>query len=406
VKIAFITAGLKPSADGVGDYTAAIASEVTRQGHECVLLALNDWNVSQPVEEVRDAQGTSLRSLRLPQSLDWPARLVVARKFLDDFGPDWVSWQFVSYAYHARGFSGGLASSVRPLFAGRRLHLFLHELWIGTDEMAGLKDRLVGLTQRRHLLRMIQAVRPDVVQTNNPTYVNLLARHGTRATALPLFGNVPVTSGHAESWLFPLLQQAGLKISAGNRADCWLFGFFGSLHEVWPPEPLLPRIRDAAARLGKKVAFISIGRLGPGATLWSQMGRNYEKDFVFLTLGIKSGDEISQFLNTVDFGVATSPMGLIGKSGTVAAMLEHGLPVIVNRTDQRRGGVDREPLEGYSQFIQIDEQFAARLAARTPRVPQPRISLVAGQFLEALGVQPAPVPAMPQPTTLPALNSR
>jgi hypothetical protein len=101
-------------------------------------------------------------------------------------------------------------------------------------------------------------------------------------------------------------------------------------------------------------------------------------------LGPRSLAEISQFLNTVDFGIATSPLGLIGKSGTAAAMLEHDLPVIVNREDERRGRADREPLEGYGRFIRLDDTFEHRLAEGRRREPAPRLPNVATRFARAL----------------------
>ena len=39
-------------------------------------------------------------------------------------------------------------------------------------------------------------------------------------------------------------------------------------------------------------------------------------------------DEISIELQTSSIGVSTTPYDIIGKSGTTAAMLEHGLPII------------------------------------------------------------------------------
>ncbi|MBI3881237.1 MAG: glycosyltransferase [Verrucomicrobia bacterium] len=390
MKIAFITGGLKPGADGVGDYSDHLAAEVTRLGHECALLSINDWGVERPTFETRGAPGALVRALRLPHTLGWPARLAAARGFLDTFGPAWVSLQFVAYAFDPRGIAKGLAPHLAPLVAGRKLHVFLHELWIGLDASARLKERVIGGVQRRHVLHLLRKLRPTVLHTNTPTYVSVLARHRLRASALPLFGNVPVTNERADAWLFPALKAAGLDISAANREAFRLFGFFGSLHEVWPPEPLLARLREAGAAQGKKSALISVGRLGPGEALWNRMAREYAKTFTFLKLGPRTAREVSQFLNTVDFGIATSPLGLINKSGSVAAMLDHDLPVIVNREDPRRHDLDREPLEGFGRFLRLDAQFAARLAAARTRRPEARLAQTARSFLDALG---APVSA-------------
>jgi hypothetical protein len=44
---------------------------------------------------------------------------------------------------------------------------------------------------------------------------------------------------------------------------------------------------------------------------------------------------VSAFLQGVDLGIATTPWEIIGKSATAAAMVDHGLPVIVSRDDVR-----------------------------------------------------------------------
>jgi hypothetical protein len=43
---------------------------------------------------------------------------------------------------------------------------------------------------------------------------------------------------------------------------------------------------------------------------------------------------VSNCLSEMDFGISTTPLSLLGKSGSVAAMWEHGLPVIVTRLEQ------------------------------------------------------------------------
>ena len=50
-----------------------------------------------------------------------------------------------------------------------------------------------------------------------------------------------------------------------------------------------------------------------------------------LTLGAQPARDISQCLLAADFGVSPVPPEYLSKSGTAAAMLDHGLPVIVTR---------------------------------------------------------------------------
>jgi hypothetical protein len=120
---------------------------------------------------------------------------------------------------------------------------------------------------------------------------------------------------------------------AGRRSGWWLFTLFGTLHPVWPPQPLLSELESAAAAAGKRIALISVGRLGAGEQLWNELSRAYASRIPMLRLGEEPADRISELFQIVDFGIATTPLALIGKSATVAAMFDHGLPVVVNRED-------------------------------------------------------------------------
>jgi hypothetical protein len=53
----------------------------------------------------------------------------------------------------------------------------------------------------------------------------------------------------------------------------------------------------------------------------------------FLQLGEQDSEAVSRLLQSADFGVATTPSSLFGKSGSFAAMVSHGLPVIAPRFD-------------------------------------------------------------------------
>jgi hypothetical protein len=47
----------------------------------------------------------------------------------------------------------------------------------------------------------------------------------------------------------------------------------------------------------------------------------------------QTDERISEFLHSIDAGLSTMDRTLLGKSGTAAAMREHGIPVLVTRVD-------------------------------------------------------------------------
>jgi hypothetical protein len=156
----------------------------------------------------------------------------------------------------------------------------------------------------------------------------------------------------------------------------------GSLYPVWSPEPLFSGIAEAAARAGRRVAIASIGRLGPGEQLFAQMAARYAGRFSFAALGERSPEEISTFLQSIDFGIATTPWSLIGKSGTAAAMLDHGVPVVVTRNDGSTvDGAVPDPL-----LYPLDRNLPRWLLEARGRPPHERLPDIAQRFLRELAL--------------------
>jgi len=364
MRIAFVCAGAKPGRDGVGDYSRLLAGELERRGNKTALLALND----------RTLEGGSVFSettLRLPAAMSWNARLREAKDFLATFRPDVLSLQFVGYGFDPRGLPLGLASKLRTLAAGVPWHVMFHELWIEPE--GTWTHRALSRLQQAHIVDLCRTLGPMTVHTSNPYYAARLESAGIPCRELPLFGNIPVVPHESP-----------------RDEDEWVFVFFGSLRRGWEPEPLLTRINSARAAAGKKICrFVSIGRLGEhGESVWKKMkGGGYE-NLVFEKRGELDPPGISRSLQECDFGIAVSPLHLLGKSGAVAAMSEHGLPVIVNRMvpgSAPASGVPRTEIEDAAQefpaWILLDENFEKNLTTAKRTNCQEMIGSVTDQFL-------------------------
>jgi hypothetical protein len=235
-------------------------------------------------------------------------------------------------------------------------------------------------------------------------YHRLLANHGISARVLPLFGNVPIGDGDALDWLGPRLASAGCH-AAHEREAWWLCAMFGTLHPCWPPEPLLGRLRRAAAACGKRVALISAGRLGPGERLWDALAAEYAGDVPMVKLGEQPESRVSAVLNTVDFGIATTPYALLGKSGTAAALLEHGLPVIVNREDGPVPG-DHDEMPHAGRLIRLDGMFEVRVREARRGAPGTSRAAVAAALLTELQLAREATPEPGWPVAVGAARQR
>ncbi len=335
----------------MGDYTALLAEECARRGHAALRIALGDGYVTG----VEAGSGV----LRLGAGMDWQERVARAREAVEGFGAEVVSLQWVPYAFHPRGIPWGIQKGLASIAGGRAAQVMCHEIWIGAEMGASLGHRVTGIAQRAVLQRVFRALRPGCVQTSNGAYAALLRRVGVEAEVLPLFGSIPVMDGEVE-------REAGVA----------RFGMFGTLHPVWPPEPLLARLRG----LGKRVEIEHMGRMGNGEGVWREMERRYGAEFGFTRHGEQPVGRVARFFMEMDFGIATTPLALIGKSATAAAMLEHGLPVVVNRDDVRFAEAGARP----AGVIVMDDGLLAALRGAERREPRWRLPEVADQFLESL----------------------
>ena len=351
-RIAFLCGCLEAGQDGVGDYTALLAVECERRGHATLCVALNDPHVSGA--EADDGV------LRLGAMLPWRARVKLARETLVRFRANAVSLQWVPYGFDARGIPWGIEAGLREIAAGIEAHVMCHEIWVGAEIGAGVKHRLIGAAQRAVMRRIVAALKPGCVQTSNAVYAEVLRQEGIETEVLPMYGAIPLTGRETR-------RDAGVA----------RFGMFGTLHPQWPPEPLLERLGG----LGRRIVIEHIGRMGAGEAVWSAMEQRHGGAMEFERHGEQPAELVSQLLMAMDFGIATTPLALIGKSATAAAMLEHGLPVIVNRDDVRYAEIHVEKPEG---LILMDEALVENLRSARRGTPHRRLEAVADQFLAGL----------------------
>jgi glycosyltransferase involved in cell wall biosynthesis len=357
VKILFLAGSLEPGRDGVGDYTRTLATECARLGHETFLLSLNDPWVHGPLLEPA--------LLRLGSKMSWPERVRTARAFLKANRVEIVSLQFVPYSFHPAGLNFAFPQILSAIIGQRRVQLVFHELWVGAQTGAPVKVKVLGFCQRKIIEAVVKTSACRTIHTSNFVYVQLLARHGINARQLSLFGSVPV-------------------IPTDNlprqRDDILRLGIFGSIHPEWSPDEMLGKLQ----KLGKQIQLSHIGRIGRGESVWMDLAERYGLEIELRRLGAQSLDSISRFFSSIDFGVATTPLSLIGKSASVAAMLDHGLPVIVNRNDVHFYGItDTGPTSDL--LIPVDEMFLERLTTIKRRAPRARLPEVAAQFLHDIG---------------------
>ena len=299
----------------------------------------------------------------------------------------WVALHFVAYGWSKNGIlKRNDIERLRLMCAGCRVAIYLHELWIGAAAGASIKQRVIGILQRRGLLRLFSALRPARLFTSNPVYQTILAREGFEAPVLPLPGNIPVPSAADRAQARALLSEAGINRESPHEIGA----IFGLIHPEWDARAAIAEWIAHSSPRGRRAAIIAVGRHGPAGSEKMAAIRAQFPELRFAIFGERPAHLIAGLLAESSLGFATTPWSLIGKSGTAAAFLEAGLPVLVTRDDWRwRQGATPSPIPhprlkkwpATSQFAW--DQFLASRGA-----PEPGISQCADAWLRLISGPP------------------
>ncbi len=327
MKIVFVCSCIEPGKDGIGDYARELAVALIRQGHEARLLGLAERFCSAEGEGAQESGGVAVPVLRLPEGLPWAERVARVQPWLGVFAPDWVSLQFVIYGYARKGLPWRLAHWLGHVVGRRRVHLMLHETWIGFSSVAPYKQRLIGLLQRRILNGLVRWLRPAIVHTSIPLYQIMLCRAGIAARLLPVPSSICMVEGARAGFQAEL---AALGISPVNRHSWRVLGIFGTLHPGYDYTAFLGAQIRLSVEAGQRLALLTVGRTGGASErILEDIGLNFPRQILIHQFGGRSTEQVSGFLQNLDFGVAAAPSPFLGKSSAVAAMRAHGLTVLV-----------------------------------------------------------------------------
>lgn len=395
MKIAFLCGNLEPGRDGVGDYARRLAGELIRQGHASALVGLNDLHVSEAQFDPQETDGVSVPVLRLPGEMPWNERVIEAREWLERFNPAWLSFQFVPFGFHRKGLCFGLGKWLAAVNPGAAWHVMFHELWLGLGEDAPAKERIYGALQRHITLDLVARLRPNIVHTNAEPYRRVLKREGIKASILPLFSNIP--RADRDGWdalLGPLVSQAIGKPT--DRADVYLAGVLGGVHPEWSAEKAVEVVLPLVRRFQKRLVLVFHGKNNLSPDTFSQMKSALKGRAEVVVTGERPGAEISRILNTLDLGLATSPRQNIQKSGSAAAMLEHGLQVLVTRDDWRLRDSYFLPDAGSAQLLSpVDFAVREHLPVRDEQFYEGNnVHKIARQMITAMNPAPVLEPVM------------
>jgi len=353
VKIIFLCGSLEEGRDGVGDYTRTLASAMAKSGHSILCVALNDPYISQKVCHVNlhFTNFTSIPSaIRYSNVSTWSSKIDSLNNLTKIFQPDWVSLQYVPYSFSRFGIPIRFIFNLVKLKATWKWHIMFHELWRSGHE--NIKAFIISLLQKILVKSFAMFLQSSIVHTSIDHYVSLLRGINISASILPIHSNISVPQKRVPD-----------KINSLR----WIFIFFGSFDSKWQSEPLFKYIDEARESAGiSECIFWRVGRSSLlGNYIWTQIScaeaRLRYPAFRFIEHGEQSEASVSRLLLKASFGISMAPLQWIGKSGSVAAMIAHGLPVIVPTYSV---SIEAPPLESiffWKNMLSIDPLLPARL---------------------------------------------
>jgi len=397
----FLCSGLEPGQDGVGDYTRRLAGQLIRQQHTAAVVALNDGAMRDADDAILEIEGLRVPALRLSRTLPWSVRSERAAQWIHSQRPDWISVQFVCFGFHPKGLPFGLPGRFERIIGQTPAHWMFHELWVGRGKQQAWKFRTWGALQRLIVLNAHRRVAPRATHTSTDAYAVSLHQCGVHAEILPIFSNIPVA--RVTGIMARELETLG--IAQADRGGWVLVGIFGTVQPGPYTNDWIDDLADRAAAVGRRVAVLGIGRLDPlGREKFGALGQGCRGKPLIHHFGARSAEHISEFLQTVDGGIATTEQAALGKSGTVAAMREHDLPMLVVRGESH----ETEAQARLRLRAAMDDFLGHLHRARRPQGDR-LLREVAGQLagrLQALGNRGGAQPAGDEKNAAAAKSSR
>ncbi len=310
MKILFICGSLEPGRDGVGDYTRRLAGELIRQGHKASIIAYNDRQLEKVLEAEQESDGTKLQVLRLPSTLGSKEKLHCAKQFIIEYDPEWLSLQFVLFAFQKKGIPFRLGRQLKILGKGRQWHVMFHELWVGMNNESPLKLNLWGIVQKYCIKQILKNLSAKKINTQTGVYQWQIQQLRYQVEKLPLYSNIPIKT-----------------ISGNNKNNQLNLVVFGTIHAGAPIDKFAKELKQYSKINNKKITVHFIGKCGTYLEHW--LNAFTQNNIHIVVHGIQSEEKISELLSNSDWGISSTPYLLIEKSGTAAAMLEHGLSILV-----------------------------------------------------------------------------
>ncbi|MFZ4106238.1 hypothetical protein [Flavobacterium sp.] len=312
MKILFICGTFSPGKDGVGDYINKMSHALTKKGHEINIIAIRDKYCNELYKEIKSTENNLLTISCISKKVKLKKRFIYTQKIINEFNPDWISLQFVPFGFNKKGIPFWLPNFINKLEGEFCLEIMFHELWIGRK--IGIKNKLVSFLQETNIKNLLRKNKPKVIDTHLPVYFSNIEKLGYKPCRLPLFSNISPTKD----------------IILNKKENTFIWAFFSQINITPKIINFINKINIELHEKGIISELIIIGGEKTKNLKYKEIYKKLCPLFKTITItGFLDEKEISTLMQHCDIGITPIPLHALGKSGTTAAFLAHGIPVAV-----------------------------------------------------------------------------
>jgi glycosyltransferase involved in cell wall biosynthesis len=302
MRIHLIAPRLPPSIDGIGDYTALLARELTSRAIITILTGTDQMIDHIPQVEIRQVF-----------SPDVPRSILNIRDEIQNARPDWVIVQFNQFSYGRWGWNPYLPlvfRSVGSLSPETRVAVMFHEDFV---PLINLKFAIMTTWQRLQFRALGRAADLILFSIDPWTQIYRSWFPGKSILHLPVGSNIPrvkISRNEARSRL-------------GIDEDCKVLGLFGTAHASRLLEMVKSGV-NAARTQGHNVLLLYVGP--HGTTIRDAFG-----SCPIIADGPLPASEVSKRFAAMDLYFAPFVDGVSTRRTSFITGLQHGVPTVGTR---------------------------------------------------------------------------
>ena len=300
----FITKSLPPKRDGVGDYTWNLAHEFAKRGFEVSVACLND-------SQFNYVSSSTVKILPIVKSWTYSGtrELVENLKLVK---PEWILFQYVPFSFRRNGMPIQLPSLLSEWREYSKVLAFFHEPFVRL-QLFPFKSLVLSCVQRWVAMRLCQ--KADKIVTSIDLYKSFLSQFTQKSIeVIPVGSNVLPGENNNDS-----IEIVRRRIAPNGEKIISTFGVRNHVLLIDLFKKLLEQRNDCR---------LLICGEGTGGSLYKEIA-----DYIYIT-GYLSASQIHDYLRTSDLFILPDALyegklgGTSNKSGSLAAALAAGLPVI------------------------------------------------------------------------------